>query len=72
MLLTLAGQKFVDHQVSFKEWETFKQGRISSQLWQILTFVEMPFGKVPVLEVDGKLLPQLLAILRYLSKEHGE
>lgn len=29
----------------------------------------MPFGKVPILEIDGKLLNQSTAICRYLAKK---
>lgn len=31
----------------------------------------MPFGKVPILEIDGKILNQSIAICRYLSKKSG-
>jgi len=31
----------------------------------------MPFGKVPILEIDGKVLNQSTAICRYLSKKCG-
>jgi len=31
----------------------------------------MPFGKVPVLEVDGKRINQSVAICRYLAKQCG-
>jgi len=31
----------------------------------------MPFGKVPVLEIDGKVVNQSVAICRYLAKKAG-
>lgn len=31
----------------------------------------MPFGKVPVLEIDGKMFNQSVAISRYLAKKAG-
>lgn len=31
----------------------------------------MPFGQVPVLEIDGKKVNQSTAICRYLAKQHG-
>ena len=32
----------------------------------------MPFGKVPVLEIDGVMLPESRAIGSYLGKKFGE
>ena len=32
----------------------------------------MPTGKLQVLEVDGKVLPESLAIARFVAKEAGE
>lgn len=34
--------------------------------------LETPFGQLPVLEVDGKFIPQLYAHCRMLATEFGE
>ncbi|XP_019408971.1 PREDICTED: hematopoietic prostaglandin D synthase isoform X3 [Crocodylus porosus] len=36
-----------------------------------LKFTAIPFGKVPILEIDGVIIHQSLAIARYLAKENG-
>jgi len=33
--------------------------------------IQSPFGKLPVLEVDGKQLPESLAILRFVGEKHA-
>lgn len=35
-------------------------------------FLEMPLGKVPVLEVNGVKISESLAISRYIGKEYGK
>ena len=32
---------------------------------------KLPFGKVPILEVDGKVLAQSMTILKYVARETG-
>lgn len=32
---------------------------------------ETPFGMLPILEIDGKIVTQSNAIARYLAEEHG-
>ncbi|KAK5972282.1 Glutathione S-transferase [Trichostrongylus colubriformis] len=56
-LFLLAGQEFDDVRLSHDEWPKHK--------------AEMPFGQLPVLEVDGKQLPQSHAIARYVARQFG-
>ncbi|KAK6016662.1 glutathione S-transferase protein, partial [Ostertagia ostertagi] len=56
-VFALAGQNFTDVRLSHEEWPKHK--------------AEMPFGQLPVLEVDGKKLPQSYAIVRYLARQFG-
>ncbi|KAK6042591.1 glutathione S-transferase protein [Cooperia oncophora] len=53
-LFLLAGQEFEDVRLSQDEWLKQKN--------------EMPFGQLPVLEVDGKQLAQSHAIARYVGQ----
>ncbi|XP_007524604.1 hematopoietic prostaglandin D synthase isoform X2 [Erinaceus europaeus] len=46
--------KYEDHRIEQAEWSELKS--------------TLPFGKIPVLEVDGLALHQSLAIARYLTK----
>nr|XP_034305107.1 S-crystallin SL11 [Crassostrea gigas] len=57
LLLHIAGVDFDDVNVTLKEWKDIK--------------ANMPHRKLPVLEVDGNLIPQSGAILRYLGREFG-
>ncbi|KAK9738155.1 Glutathione S-transferase, N-terminal domain [Popillia japonica] len=45
---------FEDHRLDTVNWPTIKD--------------KMPFGQVPVLEMDGKMVHQSVAISRYLAK----
>ncbi|KAF8367217.1 hypothetical protein PRIPAC_85046 [Pristionchus pacificus] len=56
-ILTLAGVPFEDNRLPMDQWPAYKE--------------KTPFGQMPVLEVDGKEIPQSYAIFRYLAKEHG-
>ncbi|CAI6360812.1 unnamed protein product [Macrosiphum euphorbiae] len=48
----------------------FEDFRFEREQWPSIK-PTMPFGKVPVLEIDGKALNQSVAISRYLSKKAG-
>lgn len=56
-ILKQAGQDFTEDEITMENWPEKKP--------------KMPMGQVPVLEVDGKMLAQSIAIGRYLANEHG-
>ncbi|XP_076287866.1 glutathione S-transferase-like [Lasioglossum baleicum] len=56
-LLSYGEAEFEDYRFDRKDWPKLKP--------------EMPFGQVPVLEVDGKKVCQSVAISRYLAKQFG-
>jgi len=55
-ILKQAGVDFEDNRVSGDTWAAYKP--------------KTPFGQIPVLEVDGKMLAQSCAIGRYLARAH--
>ncbi|XP_074646001.1 uncharacterized protein LOC141902255 [Tubulanus polymorphus] len=57
LLFAQAGVEFEDVRYTFEQWAAVKPGA--------------PFGKLPILEIDGKPLTQSLAIASYLAKEFG-
>ncbi|KZC09848.1 PREDICTED: glutathione S-transferase-like [Dufourea novaeangliae] len=57
-LFNYGGVEFEDYRCELTdEWPALKS--------------EMPFGQLPVLEIDGKKYPQAMAICRYLAKQFG-
>nr|ACP27599.1 glutathione S-transferase [Chironomus tentans] len=58
MLLSYGNLDFTDNRIDFeKDWAKFKAA--------------MPMGQVPILEADGKIMYQSLAISRYLARLVG-
>ncbi|VDO84943.1 unnamed protein product [Haemonchus placei] len=56
-IVTVAGEDCEDVRVTFGDWPKLKE--------------DMPFGQLPVLDIDGKQLCQSFAIVRYLAKQFG-
>ncbi|XP_006112012.1 hematopoietic prostaglandin D synthase [Pelodiscus sinensis] len=56
-LFAYSGIKYEDHRIKLEDWAKIKP--------------TIPFGKIPILEVDGVIIHQSLAIGRYLAKETG-
>nr|QJE50396.1 glutathione S-transferase sigma [Diaphanosoma celebensis]QST14966.1 GSTsigma1g protein [Diaphanosoma celebensis] len=57
LVMHYAGVEFEDFRFERDEWPQYKE--------------KMPFKKVPILEVDGKVLAQSQSIARYLARKHG-
>ncbi|KAL5235184.1 hypothetical protein ACI65C_002594 [Semiaphis heraclei] len=56
-LLSYSEIDFEEIRIEFEQWPSIKP--------------TMPFGQVPILEIDGKILNQSIAICRYLAKKAG-
>ncbi|VDM68576.1 unnamed protein product [Strongylus vulgaris] len=56
-IFALADQEFEDVRIPREDWPSHKS--------------EMPFGQMPVLEIDGQQLAQSFAIARFLAKKFG-
>ncbi|KJH52066.1 glutathione S-transferase protein [Dictyocaulus viviparus] len=56
-LFALADVEYEDIRVPKEQWPEVKS--------------QMPFGQMPVLEVDGQQIPQSLAIARYVARKYG-
>jgi len=68
LVLAAAGVPFEDHRLPFVKKE---EGGFDTPGWPELK-PTMPYGKVPVLTVDGKtVIPESGAIVRFLARRHG-
>ncbi|CAG9761714.1 unnamed protein product [Ceutorhynchus assimilis] len=56
-LFAYAKQPYEDNRIAFQDWQALKPNT--------------PYGQLPILEVDGKVVPQSTAIGRYLAKQFG-
>ncbi|XP_053980880.1 uncharacterized protein LOC128877527 [Hylaeus volcanicus] len=56
-ILSYAGAEFEDVRFNRDDWPKIKP--------------DTPFGQVPTLEIDGKVVPQSTSICRYLAKQNG-
>ncbi|KAK6312748.1 hypothetical protein J4Q44_G00160950 [Coregonus suidteri] len=75
-IFAYAGIAFEDRRVEWKDWPSIKKTGLGLEIECLGavsdTFLQaFPLGKLPVLEVNGLLLTQSLAIARFLAKEAG-
>jgi len=57
LILAHAGVDYEDHRIEFSDWPNLKP--------------TLPFGQVPVLEVEGKTIAQSNAIYRFLARRYN-
>ena len=55
-----------------KEYKESETGLIVHACTNFTHYKEMPFGRVPVLEVDGTMIAGSINILRYVGTKFGE
>ena len=75
LVLAYAGQQYEDKRIAPGRNRCVE----TNIIYQVLTITEdmpslkpsLPFGQLPVLEVDGVTIGQSMAIARYLANEHG-
>ncbi|CAB0039887.1 unnamed protein product [Trichogramma brassicae] len=56
-ILAYAGLNYTDERIPKERWPELKKS--------------MPFGQLPVLEINGQVIAQSNAIARYLARKHG-
>lgn len=57
LALVLTGTEFEDNRINFPDWEAMKPST--------------PYGQLPIMEIDGKVMTQSYAMLRYVGKTMG-
>nr|CAD7570489.1 unnamed protein product [Timema californicum] len=72
-IFAYAEVEYEDERISREKWPEIKKGELLPTLLlrTLLLCWGLPFGVLPVLEVDGKVVGQSVAIARYLAKEFG-
>ena len=57
LILAYNGRKYIDNRISFEEWATIQSST--------------PFGALPVLEINGCMYAQAIAVAQFLARESG-
>ena len=77
LILHYAQVPFNDVRIEKADWPSLKPSKLlfpateSRRLITCVNYSDTPFGQLPNLEVDGKVLAQSFSIARFLAKEHG-
>ena len=78
IIFAQADVKYEDIRFEAEQWpKKHKESEIGLVVYACTNFTtihykEMPFGRVPVLEVDGTMIAGSINILRYLGTKFGE
>ena len=79
IIFAQANVKYEDIRFEAEQWpKEYKESKTGLVLYMAaiilleIHYKEMPFGRVPVLEVDGTMIAGSINILRYLGTKFGE
>ena len=59
LIFAAAGASFTDNRIEWNDWPSLKAQS------------NAPLGQLPYLEINGVLLPQSVAIARFVAREHN-
>jgi hypothetical protein len=83
LILAAAEMDYINERIPLGDWQSLKDSEETNifkynyneestiRIMSLCLFIEFPFGAVPILEYDGKILAQSVTIGRFLAKKTG-
>lgn len=79
LIFAYSGIEYEDYRIPKERWPEYKKSESSDRIEYrnnigaplICEISETPFGMLPILEIDGKVISQSNAISRFLAQKYG-